>query len=168
MTYQDGTAAPTDAYLYFCRGNSVMTAISQNLFFSRVDGKPFYVEKIYNDQSSYSLYVMELDGTLSKDMSAIMKANIYVKRRVLGVARGSLRGYAGSYVYIYSCVSPYKYRISNGRLYQQEKIVSDEWLPVQKIKLGTCDIYNGDVVNLDIRSAQSMQWQTDGNYLSTI
>lgn len=43
-----------------------------------------------------------------------------------------------------------------------------DWSPVQKIKLGTCDIYNGDVVNLDIRSAQSMQWQTDGNYLSTI
>ncbi|WP_418420309.1 hypothetical protein, partial [Alistipes indistinctus] len=61
-----------------------------------------------------------------------------------------------------------KYRFSGGKLYQQETNVSDDWTSVQKIKLGTADIYNGEICNLSLRSAASMQWMTDGNNLSTI
>lgn len=91
-----------------------------------------------------------------------------IKRQVLGISKEATSSGSTSACYVYICASPFKYRISNGKLYQQERNISEDWSPVQKIKLGSCDILNGEIVNLDIRSAQSMQWQTDGNYLSTI
>lgn len=131
--------------------------------FSRIDGKTFFVDKITASSTNTSnISVVEVDGRIVS-LGSVYNSSLDIKRTVKALIKTSPYG-----LYVYSVASPYKYRISGGRLYQQEKNVSDEWSPVQKIKLGTCDIYNGDIATLDIRSAPSLVWQTDGNRLSTL
>lgn len=167
MTYVNGEEAPANAHKKFCQYNMNSLVVSQDLLFTRQDGGPFYVEKIYNLSSTYGFYILELDGSYSEKMSPDNKY-VSIKRQIKGIRRARYGSSVDYYVYIYSYGSPFKYRLSGGKLYQQERNISDDWTPVQKIKLGTADIYNGEICNLALRSAASMQWMTDGNNLSTI
>lgn len=167
VTYVNGEEAPANAHKKFCQYNMNSLVVSQDLLFTRQDGGPFYVEKIYNLSSTYGFYILELDGSYSEKMSPDNKY-VSIKRQIKGIRRARYGSSVDYYVYIYSYGSPFKYRLSGGKLYQQERNISDDWTPVQKIKLGTADIYNGEICNLALRSAASMQWMTDGNNLSTI
>ena len=167
VTYVNGEEAPANAHKKFCQYDTNSLVVSQDLLFTRQDGRPFYVEKIYNNRSMYGFYILELDGSYSEKMSPDNK-DVSIKRQIKGIRRARSGPSADYYVYIYSCGSPFKYRFSGGKLYQQERNISDDWTPVQKIKLGSCDIMDGEIVNLSLRTAPSLVWQTDGNNLSTL
>ena len=164
VTTDSGGAAKAQSYLAWCRYyGSQPQSYDNTTMFSRIDGKTFFVDKITASSTNTSnISVVEVDGRIVS-LGSVYNSSLDIKRTVKALIKTSPYG-----LYVYSVASPYKYRISGGRLYQQEKNVSDEWSPVQKIKLGTCDIYNGDIATLDIRSAPSLVWQTDGNRLSTL
>lgn len=139
----------------------------------RIDGKPFYVQKVVlaSGGSNYiNIYALETDNTYTLLGNGGYSGTVFVlNRKVQGIRKyyGSVSTCNSGSVYVYACSAPFKYRISGGKLYQQD-MSSIDWTPVQKIKLGTADIYNGEICNLSLRSAASMQWMTDGNNLSTI
>ena len=173
VTNYDGTEAPSYAHQAFFKTGSVDIphGTSLNLKVCRSTASLFYINELSVANGSHNgISVIEENGTLQTIFSPDNYGTAKVARLIYGVC--SKVSYANwkfrnTSLQATSFCSPYKYRVSVGKLFQMGLSDSD-WSPVQKIKLGTCDIYNGDVVNLDIRSAQSMQWQTDGNYLSTI
>lgn len=163
----DGAEAPSNAYLKFCRKEQAATG---TYLFSRVDGTPFWVDKIITASHNYGyrvyLYVTELDGTVTE------LANEYSQEGItfnIGRSVREIKYGTGSYgsIYIYTNNPQHKYRISNGKVYQAD-LNDTNWGAVQKIKIGTCDIRDGEIVNLYIRSAMSMQWITDGNNMSAL
>ena len=124
-----------------------------------------------NGASSYTnTYALETNNTYTLLGNNNDAGTVFVlNRKVLGIRKHFTYNstYNNGSVYVYACSAPFKYRISGGKLYQQD-MSSIDWTPVHKIKLGTADIYNGEICNLALRSAASMQWMTDGNNLSTI
>lgn len=130
----------------------------------REDEKAFYVQKtVCNRGGGGNLWTIDEDGQLTL-LGQDLK-NYDIAKRIYGLQLSNSDRYP--HTFVYSSSSPYKYRLSGGKLYQQD-MSSIDWTPVQKIKLGTADIYDGEICNLSLRSAASMQWMTDGNNLSTI
>ena len=161
ITSPSGGDAGVNDYKGWCVSRGTATGNSK---LSRVDGEPFYVSRVVvSTNYSLQLIVFELDGTTLNMGRKTLNQEYVLNRQVLGLHKQPAGTYSS--VYVYSTSSPFKYRISSGKLYQQETNISDDWTAVQKIKLGTCDIYNGEIVNVNIRAAQTMQWQVDGNYL---
>ncbi len=166
----DGQETFADAYLWFMGGYAYHDLTGDDrykyILMSRNDNEPFYVDRLLPTSNSYCNFgVLEINGSYS----LFSKVLTYIRRRVKAVA--IIPFYNGERLndgpLVYSFASPYKYRVSGGKLFQQG-MTDVSWNPVCKIKLGSCDILNGSIMNVEIRSAQSMQWQTDGNFLSTL
>ena len=164
----DGTVSANN-YLLWCRytSNISLSVASHTSVFSRADDSPFYVDKIVAAFGGYSnkIYVTELGGVETYLGGLGSGTTVSVKRMVSKIKKyysddGSSSTYYSNYVY--SAASPFRYRISGGKVWQKGAADTD-WSAVQKIKIASA-VYNGtDLYQLQPRSSLLMQWMTQGD-----
>ena len=165
-TIDRGFSAVSGSYSVWGREDSNSSIGSGTFEIKKTDNTPFYCSKLRCSFRGYygsSAYVKEVAGTWTTFMStssAMSYTTFNMNRFLLGIKFAIDLDITPAVFYTKS--SPYKYRISGGKVYQKG-VADTSWSTTQKIKIASA-VWNGtDLYQINPRSSMMMQWMTMGN-----